>query len=80
MNTLRFLTGLLSSAALLGTACARADLVADWNVITVNANATSGADLMMQARAIAMVHAAIYDAVNAIDRRYSVYAVDIKAP
>jgi hypothetical protein len=29
---------------------------------------------------MAMVHAAIYDAVNAIDRRHAVYAVDISAP
>jgi hypothetical protein len=27
-----------------------------------------------------MVHAAIYDSVNAIDRRHAVYAVDVKAP
>ena len=33
-----------------------------------------------QNRGLAIVHAAIFDAVNAIDRRYTPYAVDVKAP
>lgn len=33
-----------------------------------------------QFRALAITHAAIFDAVNASDRRYTPYAVDIKAP
>jgi hypothetical protein len=55
---------------------ARADVVTDWNeiaetVIVVNAERAPAAALVD----MAYVHAAIYDAVNSIDRRYSVYAV-----
>jgi hypothetical protein len=39
----------------------------------------SGQPTPMLARNVAIVHAAIYDAVNAIDRRHTAYAVDIKA-
>ena len=34
----------------------------------------------VQTRVMAMVHAAMFDAVNAIERKYSVYAVDVSAP
>ncbi len=51
---------------------ARADVVADWNATTQSVLvATNGSPGVYYA----MVHAAIYDAVNAIDRRHQVFAV-----
>jgi len=58
---------------------ARADVVTDWNQTALQATEVAGLPPPPQARAMAMVHAAIYDAVNAIDRRYVVYAVDVQA-
>jgi PAP2 superfamily len=58
---------------------ARADVVTDWNMTAIRASQAAGQPTPMLARNMAMVHAAIYDAVNAIDRRHAVYAVDIKA-
>ena len=59
---------------LLGPAPARADVVTDWNLTAVtailNSNAGGGGFIILPC-----VHAAIYDAVNAIDGRYTVYAV-----
>lgn len=51
---------------------ARADVVSDWNAVATTVFLNKGASAGIH---FAMVHTAIYDAVNAIDRRYSVYAV-----
>jgi hypothetical protein len=71
--TMFFLVGFLLTAAQ-----AKADVVADWNSIAetaavTNANRPAGATLVD----MAYVHAAIYDAVNAIDGRYTPYAVTL---
>jgi hypothetical protein len=55
---------------------ARADVVTDWNgiantVVVTNADRAPGAAMVD----MAYVHAVIYDAVNAIDGRYSAFAV-----
>lgn len=68
------LLSLLGLAFLPGNA--RADAVTDWNgiantVVVTNAERPAAAALID----MAYVHAAIYDAVNSIDKRYSVYAV-----
>lgn len=34
----------------------------------------------MQARALAMVHAAMFDAANGVDRQFAPYLVDERAP
>src|SRR4030095_12775855 len=59
-----------------------ADVVTDWNQITLNTQAAvpGGIRTPPASRALAMVHAAIYDSVNAIDRKYTAYAVDAHAP
>ncbi len=56
---------------------AEADVVVDWNQIAV---AGTSAGPPVQARALAMVHAAIFDAVNSVELRYKPYAVDLRAP
>ncbi len=44
----------------------------------VSASQAAGANPLVMSRNVALVHATIYDAVNAIDRRHTVYAVDVK--
>ncbi|MBD2035868.1 vanadium-dependent haloperoxidase [Leptolyngbya sp. FACHB-321] len=55
------------------------DAVLDWNAIAQTTVLTAAAPAPQQYRTLAIVHAAIFDAVNAIDRQYTPYAVDIKA-
>src|SRR5262245_24477631 len=70
------LIGLLSAAS-----GARADTVPDWNLITANVLQTAKAGTgLAHSRVYAMVHGAMFDAVNTIDRRYHPYAADLKAP
>lgn len=54
------------------------DAVLDWNTIALGVLPTPPAP--QQYRGLAILHAAIFDAVNAIDRRYATYAVEVKAP
>jgi hypothetical protein len=58
---------------------ARADVVTDWNLTAIRAAQGAGQPNPMFARNLAMVHAAIYDAINAIDRQHTAYAVDLTA-
>jgi hypothetical protein len=62
----------------LAGAPARADVVADWNVIATTAIPAGGLNFpaITGSRILAMTHAAIHDALNAIDRRYRPYALD----
>ena len=60
---------------------ADADTIPDWNLVTANALQTAKAGTgLAHSRVYAMVHGAMFDAVNAIDRRYQSYAADLKAP
>jgi hypothetical protein len=58
---------------------ARADAVTDWNIIAFN---TMPPTLQgpPQARVLGYVQAAVFDAVNSVQRKYKFYAVDLKAP
>ncbi len=58
---------------------AKADAVSDWNAIAQQAAVSAGALRPGPSGVIdiAMVHAAIYDAVQAIERDYEPYYVDI---
>jgi len=57
-----------------------ATFVLEWNGIAQSTVLAAAAPAPQQFRSLAIVHAAIFDAVNAIDRRYTPYAVDLKAP
>jgi hypothetical protein len=60
---------------------AHADTIPDWNLITAKALQTAKAGTgLAHSRVYAMVHGAMFDAVNAIDRRYLSYAADLEAP
>ncbi len=66
-------------AILLSTpASVSADAVSDWNAIAVQATITGARPNPSGVIDIAMVQAAIYDAVQAIERRYEPYYVEIK--
>jgi len=54
-----------------GASTARDDLVSRWNVVALEAGRAKHA--LLQARALAMVHAAIFDAVNGVEHRYTPY-------
>lgn len=66
----------------LATACAgtaRADVIMDWNA---KADAIAAEKKLLpstQARTMSMVHIAMFEAVNAIDRRYTPYRLDLSA-
>jgi hypothetical protein len=65
--------------AALAAACAttaRADVVTEWNVIAIGATAMPP-NSILQTRTLAIVHAAIYDALRAVDRSGAAYAIDI---
>lgn len=60
---------------------ANADTIPEWNLVTANALQTAKAGTgLAHSRVYAMVHGAMFDAVNTIDRRYQSYAADLKAP
>lgn len=57
---------------------APADMVTDWNVTATTAAAAPIKNGILQTRIYAMMHAAVHDALNAIDRRYRPYALDVR--
>jgi hypothetical protein len=66
---------------------ARADAVTDWNETATSAGFAAGldnefgcVDPLHESRILAMMHVAIHDALNAIDRRFQPYAFDGQAP
>jgi hypothetical protein len=80
MNMIRALTTTTCTAFVIFSASVPADVVTDWNQTAVKATEVAGLPPPPQSRALAIVHAAIYDAVNSIERRHTVYAIDVKAP
>jgi hypothetical protein len=59
---------------------ARANPIANWDVIAFDAVEASGKTGPVTACDVAMAHVAMHDALNAIDRRYEPYAYDGAAP
>ena len=72
----RFFAALILLSA---TQVARADVVTDWNQTAVRATEIAGAPVPVQMRMMAIVHAAIFDAVNSIERKYTPYEVEVSA-
>jgi len=50
---------------------ARADVVTDWNELAFRVSLIGGASSQNAGRVAAIVHAAVFDALNGIDRRYT---------
>jgi hypothetical protein len=56
------------------------DAVTDWNETAIRAAASVGISTGWQSRIIAIAHAAMFDAVNSIERKYTKYAVEVTPP
>lgn len=65
--------GLFCAAALLPLASVRADVVADWNERAVAAVYAARMTPDMQARSMAMMHIAVFEALNSLQPRYAPY-------
>ncbi|MDX1984771.1 MAG: vanadium-dependent haloperoxidase [Bryobacteraceae bacterium] len=63
----------------LGLTTLRADQVTNWNVVAMGAALAAGQAPPVQTRTSAIVHIAIHDALNAIDRRNAPYALETRA-
>jgi hypothetical protein len=59
---------------------ARADVVTDWTQTALKAANVAGFGGPPETRLLAMVNAAMFDAVNSAEHRFEVYAVDVRAP
>jgi hypothetical protein len=69
---MRWLSGLSAAAAIvLAAGTAMADVVTDWNQIALDSVQATGTPPPRAARNLAMVHGAVYDAVNSITGTHS---------
>src|SRR5688572_24991612 len=68
------------AVALALPATARGDEVLDWNATLLRAVRTAGTPPPINIRLMAIVHAAMFDALNGIEQRYTAIHVDEAAP
>lgn len=68
-----FVASIALGIAAVGAHGARADVITDWNEIGVAAGYTARFSPDMQSRALAIVHIAMFEAVNSIEPRYTPY-------
>lgn len=80
MNSLTNLATTLAMTSLLAASAARGDMVTDWNIHLEEAIFATAQPVPAQSRSAAIVHVAIFDAVNGINRRYDPYHVTEYAP
>lgn len=73
-------TLVLAMAASIVPSLSAADVVLDWNDIALARTAEARQMPGDAARIMAMVHVAMFDAINAIERRYTPYAFKGRAP
>ena len=64
---------------LLAPVIACADVVTQWNEKAIASATAGGQNPLVVSRTVAIVHAAMFDAVNSIENRYAPYAVRISA-
>jgi hypothetical protein len=69
--------GVAACSVFVAPGVARADVVSDWNAIAQAETVLLRPTAHGQSRGIAMVEGAVYDAVNAIDRGYQPYLLDL---
>jgi hypothetical protein len=67
----------MSALVLLSVMTVRADTVLDWNVIALKTTAAASFNPPLESRNLAIVHAAMFDAVNSIVGEFHPYAVDL---
>jgi hypothetical protein len=68
---------LLSLLASIGV---RADVILDWNSLMIAAIRSDNSGPTLSSRNLAILHTAIYDAVNSIDRTHQPYKFQVDAP
>ena len=73
---MRLTTILMLATTLMPATATAADDVITWNARTLTVMATNGQNGIVQTRSLAMVHAAIHDALNTIVPRYERYIVE----
>src|SRR6185436_13033354 len=59
------------AVVILAAGAARADEITDWNTTMLRAALVGGTSPLVMTRVAAIVHAAVFDAVNGIARRYT---------
>ena len=69
---------LIAASGLAGTA--RADVITDWNTAALNAIRANRTAPPIASRALAILHVAIYDAVNGISRTHEAYMIRSEVP
>ncbi len=71
---------LLVVALMASPAAVSADVVTDWNELVLDAIRSDKTPPPKASRALAMVHIAVYDAVNAVDGTHEAYLVTTSPP
>jgi len=80
MKTTTMMMLMLATAMTTAPAALTTDDVVTWNARTLTVIATNGQNGIVQTRSLAMVHAAIHDALNAIQPRYGRYLFQDSVP
>src|SRR5688572_68807 len=75
MKSAQTLSLLIFSLILITPSRAIADVVTDWNTAALNAIRANRTSPPEASRTLAILHVAIYDAINGIDRRHEPYFV-----
>ena len=70
----------LCGCPLVNPSLTHADVVLDWNIVTMRTAAAAPFSPPLESRNAAIVHAAMFDAVNSIVREFHHYAVRLRAP
>ena len=70
----------LCGCPLVNPSLTHADVVLDWNIVTMRTAAAAPFNPPLESRNAAIVHAAMFDAVNSIVREFHHYAVRLHAP
>src|SRR5262245_1159058 len=78
--TYRSLIHTLTLAAAGVALSARADIITDWNQLALSVIQAQNPTPPIASRLLAILHTAIYDAVNGISQTHTPYAVRDKAP
>lgn len=65
-----YLSCVILAAALSAAAMSHADVVLDWNALTLDAVRTENSGPTLSSRNLAILHTAIYDAVNSVLRTH----------
>jgi hypothetical protein len=73
-------TAIGGALLLLSAVSLSADVVTDWSTTAQTAMVATAMKFPLQTRTLAIMHAAMFDAVNSVEHRYEPYAVNLSAP